>query len=106
MDDMPLNYVRVSGILPWRAWYFYVDAMPRLADRIFRRHELKVHFKDHLTAPDRDCRIVSAWVRRRDAAEFELCMEELYRSSLVHGRKGYEDSCEWLMRVLDDMEDS
>ncbi|MBR3326968.1 MAG: hypothetical protein IKG22_06555 [Atopobiaceae bacterium] len=93
MAERPKNYLRASGRLPWRVWYFYLDKEPWLADRIFIRHELKVHFKGHYVSEGWPYAIVSVWVPTGETDLFERCMDELYASSLLHGRDDYPAAC-------------
>ena len=89
---MVKNYVRARG-LPWRAHYFYLDKRPWLADRIFINHELKVHFGDSFELPDGGYEVVTCWVYRWQAKDFERCMFTLARLSLLRGREDYGDVC-------------
>lgn len=89
---MRKNYLRARG-LPWRAYYFYLDKRPWLADRIFSNHGLRVHFGDSFVYREGEYELVSCWVYRWQAEEFEKCMLPLSRSSLLHDRSDYDDVC-------------
>ena len=101
---MTKNYIRTSG-LPWRAYYFYLDKEPYIADGIFVNHELNVHFKKEFEMPGTEYHIVTCLVSRKKAAEFEQCMFELHRLSLLNGRDDYVDACGKLSWLFDAKED-
>ena len=99
---MTKNYIRTSGLLPWRAYYFYLDKEPWLADRIFVDRDLCVHFKDEFEMPGIEYHIVTCWVNKRKSEEFERCMFELHRLSLMSGRDDYAKTCgelSWLFEA-------
>lgn len=91
------NFVRASTVNKLVNWYFYVDRTPYEADGIFIGHKLGVNFGDEFTNDALvPYTIVTCWVWRWKAADFEACMRELtdrLRSP------GYERACEELQRI-------
>lgn len=91
------NHIRVKGALPWRAYLFYVDSRAYVADRIFRKHGLRVHFIGDFEMEGLEYVVVSVWVRHQDVSKFELCMRDLEKAILVRDGTRYEDACRFVM---------
>ena len=89
---MTKNYVRAYG-LPWRAYFFYLDREPWLADRFFIANGLRVHFNNAYELPDQEYVIVTCWVYAWQVERFERCMFELSRLSILSGRDDYIEAC-------------
>ena len=91
------NYLKATGL--FRTHSFYLDKEPWIADRIFIRHKLRVHFKGNMYKDGYPYQIVHAWVWKSQEHEFDGCMAELYNTSLLMGRGDYAEACD-IMREL------
>lgn len=64
-----------------------------MADGLFLKHQVQVHFRDEWVSPDCPYRMIFCHIRRRDEARFIAAMEELPNKMLLCGHADYLDVC-------------
>lgn len=80
--------------------YAFVDAPEYLADQLFIRHQVTVHFGHEFTHPDHPYVIIFCKVRKKDSERFLLALDELHNKMILCGHPNYEDFChEFIDRV-------
>ena len=93
------NYVETVGWFPLVRHYFYLDATPFVADDIFIRHELRVHFECEFVDMEFPYVVVCCWVWLWQRHEFERCMGELCRK-LRFRSADYAYACEAFQAIV------
>lgn len=91
-DEEKCNYLKATGL--FRTHYFYLDKEPWIADRIFIRHNLRVHFSKSLIRRGFRYTLAHIWVWKKNERVIDQCMRELYRDSLLMGRDDYPEACD------------
>ena len=84
------------------AHYIFVDTEEYLADGLFIRHKVTVHFgKKFGKWEDPQYRLILCKVRKRDEARFLAALQELPAKMLLCGYTDYPDACDFIQKIMD-----
>jgi len=86
-----VNYIGFEG----RFWvkYLYVDNQDYVADSVFYRNEIPVHFGGEFVYKNDKYIVVTCRIRKKYKKKFEKALEEVRNKFLIIGRTDYEDWC-------------
>ena len=85
------NYVMTGWWLPFIKHAFFLDTEPYVADGIFIKHRLRVHFGDEFRHEAFPYVVVSGWIWAWQQERFDECMCELYGAL---GSREYAEACQ------------
>lgn len=75
------------------AYFAFLDTDAYLADQLFIKHQVRVHFREEYMRDDSPYRVIFCRVRKRDRARFLAALEELPKKMLLLGYTDYLDTC-------------
>ena len=73
--------------------FVFLDTGDYLADGLFIKHQVRVHFGDELEKPGIPYRIIFCHVRKWDEERFRTAMSELPDKMLLCGKSDYLGVC-------------
>lgn len=94
------HYERLAKLSLRFAYFAYLDVPEYLADGLFIRHEVRVHFSSEFSRPGEQYRMITCKVRKRDLPRFLEALEELPNKMLLCGHSDYIDYCNQLWESL------
>lgn len=71
----------------------YSETVPDLADQLFIKHQVRVHFREEYARKDSQYRVIVCRVRKRDQTRFLAALEESPKKMLLLGHTNYLDTC-------------
>ena len=74
-------------------YYAYFDTKDYLADNLFIKHKVTVHFMQEHTQDDTEYIVILCKCRKRGSAAFCTALEELPNKMLICGHKDYMEFC-------------
>jgi len=100
------NFICFGGFL--RKKYLYFDVPEYLADSLFIKHRVTVHYEKGDWRKEGEPYIaIGCWVKKKDSKRFEEALGELNNKMLLCGHKDYEDWCrKFLVDIHPDMKDT
>lgn len=75
------------------AHFAFIDVPAYLADQLFIKHQVTVHFGEELHHPEANYIIIFCKVRKKDTDRFLAALEELPDKMLICGHLDYEEYC-------------
>ena len=91
---MAVNYIRFKQFSLLWDHYAFIDVPAYLADQLFIRHRVTVHFGEELHHPEAGYMIIFCKVRKKDSERFLDALSELPNKMLICGHLDYEDYCD------------
>ena len=91
--DYPPFYQRIDRLSLRYSYYAFLDTDAYLADQLFIKHRVRVHFREEYVRNDSPYRVIFCHVRKRDQARFLTALEELPNKMLLLGHSDYLDAC-------------
>ena len=73
--------------------YAFLDTEAYLADQLFLKHQVRVHFREEYGRDDSPYRVIFCHVRKRDRERFQAALEELPKKMMLLGYIDYLDVC-------------
>lgn len=98
---MTKNYFSLRRISLFWSYFAFIDVPEYLADQLFIRHEVTVHFGDEMANPDNEYRIIFCKVRKVDEERFLAALQDLPNKMLLCGHTDYEDFCSSFIAKMD-----
>ena len=80
--------------------FAFLDTGEYLADPLFLRHRVRVHFGDELGRDGSPYRIIFCYVRKWDVPRFRAAMRELPKKMMLCGYPDYLEACQDLWDYL------
>lgn len=74
-------------------YYAYFDTKDYLADNLFIKHEVTVHFMQEYAHDGTEYIVIRCKCRKRDSAAFCTALEEHPNKMLICGHRDYMDFC-------------
>lgn len=74
-------------------YYAFLDTKEYLADQLFIKHQVRVHFREEYGRKDSQYRVIVCRVRKRDQTRFLAALEELPKRMLLLGHTDYLETC-------------
>lgn len=74
-------------------YYAFIDTPNYLADNLFIKHEVTVHFMQEYYHPDVEYIVILCKCRKRDSDRFCVALSELPNKMLICGHPDYIDFC-------------
>ena len=74
-------------------YFAFLDTDAYLADQLFIKHQVRVHFREEYVRGDSPYRVIFCHVRKRDRARFQAALEELPKKMMLLGYIDYLDVC-------------
>ena len=75
------------------AHFAFIDVPAYLADQLFIKHQVTVHFGEEHHHPEANYIIIFCKVRKKDTDRFLAALEELPDKMLICGHLDYEEYC-------------
>ena len=75
------------------AYYAYMDTDAYLADQLFIKHQVRVHFREEYARDGFPYRVIFCHVRKRDQERFLAALNELPGKMMLLGHTDYLDAC-------------
>lgn len=75
------------------AYYAYMDTDAYLADQLFIKHQVRVHFREEYARDDSPYRVIFCHVRKQDQERFLAALKELPDKMMLLGYTDYLDAC-------------
>lgn len=94
-------YQRLSKFSLLYSYYAFLDTEEYLADALFIRHEVRVHFLSEYEKQGSPYRMILCRIRRKDADRVTAALEELPRKMLLCGYTDYFERCKEIWSELD-----
>jgi hypothetical protein len=91
---MAVNYIRFKQFSLLWDHYAFIDVPAYLADQLFIKHRVTVHFGEELHHPEAGYMIIFCKVRKKDSERFLAALEELPNKMLICGHPDYEEYCD------------
>ena len=85
----------------FRLYYAIIDCDEYLADNLFIKHQVPVHFGPEYKQPDNQYRVIFCSIRKRDEQAFLKAMEELPNKMILCGYPDYPAFCTELRKSMD-----
>ena len=87
--------------------YVFLDTEAYLADQLFLKHQVLVHFREEYGRDDSPYRVIFCHVRKRDEERFLSALEELPDKMMLLGYTDYLDTCKalWCNQHRDNVEE-
>lgn len=98
--DHCTHYQKLTGSSFLNTHFVFFDTEDYLADGLFIKHQVKVHFGHEYVHPDSPYRAILCYVRRRDEAKFLSAIEELPNKMLLCGHTDYLDVCQAMWQEI------
>lgn len=97
-----MNYIKLRGVSALRTEFVYVDVPEYVADQLFIKHKVRVHFrKSEMRRTGDPYVIVFCKVRKKDIGRFVKAMEEMPEAMRQKGHEDYMEYCEKCIGVID-----
>ena len=90
---MTRNYIAFRQFSLLWAHFAFIDVPAYLADQLFIKHKVTVHFGEELHHPEANYMIIFCKVRKKDTDRFLAALEELPDKMLICGHLDYEEYC-------------
>lgn len=74
-------------------YYAFIDTQNYLADNLFIKHKVTVHFMQEYYHPDTEYIVILCKCRKKDSERFCTALEELPNKMLICGHPDYIDFC-------------
>lgn len=74
-------------------YYAFIDTPHYLADNLFIKHEVTVHFMQEYHHPEMEYIVILCKCRKRDSERFCAALEELPNKMLICGHPDFIDFC-------------
>lgn len=87
------NGLVLSTLSPLNQHFAFVDVPEYLADALFIKHKVTVHFMEEYTYPDSPYRIIFCRCRKWDAGRLTAALNELPNKMLIFGYADYPEFC-------------
>ena len=75
------------------AYYAYMDTDAYLADQLFIKHQVRVHFREEYVRDGSPYRVICCHVRKREQERFLAALKELPSKMMLLGYTDYLDTC-------------
>jgi len=98
---MTRNYIAFRQFSLFWDHYALINVLAYLADQLFIRHKVTVHFGEEMGHRDSEYKIIFCKVRKKDSERFLAALEELPRKMLICGHLDYEEYCDEIFRKLE-----
>lgn len=98
---MTRNYIAFRQFSLLWAHFAFIDVPAYLADQLFIKHKVTVHFGEEAHRNDTEYVIIFCKVRKKDTDRFLAALEELPRKMLICGHLDYEEYCDEIFRKLE-----
>lgn len=72
-------------------YYAFFDTKDYLADSLFIKHKVRVHFMEEYAHPDAEYRVIFCKCRKRDSEAFRAALDELTDKMLICGHRDYPE---------------
>lgn len=96
-----MNFVKLRGLSAFRTEFVYVDIPEYVADQLFIKHKVRVHFKKgEMHRPGDPYVVVFCSVRKKDINRFMAAMEEMPEAMRQKGHEDYTEYCEKYLGVI------
>ena len=86
-------YQHIDRLSLFYHYYAFLDTEEYLADQLFIKHQVRVHFREEYARKDSQYRVIVCRVRKRDQMRFLAALEELPKKMLLLGHTNYLDTC-------------
>ena len=88
-------------------YFAFLDTEAYLADQLFLKHQVRVHFCEEYVRGDSPYRAIFCHVRKRDEERFLSALAELPDKMMLLGYTDYLDACKalWGNRHRDEVEE-
>ena len=94
------NYIKIRKLsLRFRS-YFFVDTGEYLADGLFIKNKITVHFGEEFAKENLPYRFVCCKIRKKDEKLFLKSMEELKKKMLLTGYMDYPEFCSSIIEPM------
>ena len=90
---MTKNYIMFRQFSLLWTHFAFIDVPAYLADQLFIKHKVTVHFGEELHHPEANYMIIFCKVRKKDTGRFLAALEELPSKMLICGHLDYEEYC-------------
>ena len=91
--EHPQYYQHIDRLSLRYTYYAFLDTDAYLADQLFIKHQVHVHFREEYGRNDSPYRVIFCCVRKRDQARFLAALEELPNKMLLLGHTDYLEVC-------------
>lgn len=88
-----LFYQDIDRLSLFYNYFAFLDTDAYLADQLFIKHQVRVHFCEEYVRGDSPYRVIFCHVRKRDRARFQAALEELPKKMMLLGYIDYLDVC-------------
>lgn len=88
-----INCKTISKFSFLNAYFIFVDTKEYLADGLFIKHQVRVHFGTEYSKPDSPYRIILCHVRKHDIPKFHAALQELQNKMIFLGYTDYAAAC-------------
>ncbi len=86
-------YQHIDRLSLFYSYFAFLDTDAYLADQLFIKHQVRVHFCEEYVRGDSPYRVIFCHVRKRDRARFQAALEELPKKMMLLGHTDYLDVC-------------
>lgn len=101
-----INFWKFKSANPFMVNYAYIDANEYLADNLFIKYKVKVHFGSEYQEPNTSFRIIRCKIRRGKEKPFEEALRELPNKAAIMGYPNYMEYCVGLMVRMEDVKNA
>ena len=95
-----LFYQYIDRLSLFYNYFAFLDTDAYLADQLFIKHQVRVHFCEEYVRGDSPYRVIFCHVRKRDRARFQAALEELPKKMMLLGYIDYLDVCRALQDAV------
>lgn len=86
-------YQHIDRLSLFYSYFVFLDTDAYLADQLFIKHQVRVHFCEEYVRGDSPYRAIFCHVRKRDRERFQAALEELPKKMMLLGYIDYLDVC-------------
>ena len=86
-------YQHIDRLSLFYSYFVFLDTDAYLADQLFIKHQVRVHFHEEYVRGDSPYRAIFCHVRKRDRERFQAALEELPKKMMLLGYIDYLDVC-------------
>ncbi len=86
-------YQHIDRLSLFCSYFVFLDTDAYLADQLFIKHQVRVHFHEEYVRGDSPYRAIFCHVRKRDRERFQAALEELPKKMMLLGYIDYLDVC-------------
>lgn len=90
---MEKYYQRLKKFSLFNTHFAFMDTEDYLADGLFMKHQVRVHFGDEFVKPGSPYRMILCHVRKKDVGRFKAALAELPNKMLLCGHSDYLSLC-------------